>query len=279
MSAIKTPEITNEALKWIKENKDLKVFSENYRSPRVSSEFPDCSMPLTFDSLSRCGLGCLYCCGLGTKIYGPHFGHDHQSGVRELKDVEEGDVVYTYNELTNELEQTFVTSVMQRTADSYYEIDTDDGNTIKITGEHPVYVKDKGWTPVSDVAVGDEILDLATYGTPKQLEADATYVPYYKSVKGHSVRRVLEDNGIDFITNMKFKHKQSGGGTFIAHFYLPKHKYALFELNMNDICKEAWEAADACVRVLEEYGIKATIIDTLTQEADVIAILKRHEVL
>jgi len=34
---------------------------EPYRSPRVSSELPDCSLPLTFDSYNTCSLGCIYC--------------------------------------------------------------------------------------------------------------------------------------------------------------------------------------------------------------------------
>ena len=34
---------------------------EPYRSPRVSSELPDCSLPLTFDSYNTCSLGCQYC--------------------------------------------------------------------------------------------------------------------------------------------------------------------------------------------------------------------------
>jgi len=32
-----------------------------YPSPRVSSELPDCSLPLTFDQYNMCSYGCLYC--------------------------------------------------------------------------------------------------------------------------------------------------------------------------------------------------------------------------
>jgi len=32
-----------------------------YHSPRISSEFCDCSLPLTFDHYSKCGFGCQYC--------------------------------------------------------------------------------------------------------------------------------------------------------------------------------------------------------------------------
>lgn len=40
-------------------NKDeLKL---NYSSPRWSNEIPDCSMPMTFDTYSKCSYNCLYC--------------------------------------------------------------------------------------------------------------------------------------------------------------------------------------------------------------------------
>lgn len=55
-------EVVQEAMRWVMNNRDL-VMSENrkYSSPRISSEIPDCSMPLTFDSYKFCHYGCLYC--------------------------------------------------------------------------------------------------------------------------------------------------------------------------------------------------------------------------
>jgi len=35
--------------------------TKSYNSPRISSEFCDCSLPLTFDIYSKCGFGCQYC--------------------------------------------------------------------------------------------------------------------------------------------------------------------------------------------------------------------------
>ena len=34
---------------------------QNYPSPRWSMEIPDCSMPMTFDTYSKCAYNCLYC--------------------------------------------------------------------------------------------------------------------------------------------------------------------------------------------------------------------------
>ena len=56
-----TVEIVQEAHHWVQGNKGLSVCNSNYDSPRISSEIPDCSMPLTFDSYNYCSLGCTYC--------------------------------------------------------------------------------------------------------------------------------------------------------------------------------------------------------------------------
>ena len=34
---------------------------KNYNSPRWSMEIPDCSMPMTLDTYSKCAYNCLYC--------------------------------------------------------------------------------------------------------------------------------------------------------------------------------------------------------------------------
>ena len=60
-------DVRKEALRWIHENKGLEIAPEvdrkkdYYGSPRISSELPDCSMPMTFDSYSFCSLGCTFC--------------------------------------------------------------------------------------------------------------------------------------------------------------------------------------------------------------------------
>lgn len=47
-----------------------------YNSPRITGEYLDCSMPMTFDQYSNCGFNCKYCfstfqraCGLGSENY------------------------------------------------------------------------------------------------------------------------------------------------------------------------------------------------------------------
>lgn len=54
-------EVVSEALRWVKNNDELIIKPGEYSSPRISSEIPDCSMPMTFDSYKFCSMGCQYC--------------------------------------------------------------------------------------------------------------------------------------------------------------------------------------------------------------------------
>jgi len=68
-------EIINEAKSFVKKNKGFSVGDDGkyYQSPRISSEFMDCSMPLTFDHMSHCSLGCTYCFAYAFKSNKLHF--------------------------------------------------------------------------------------------------------------------------------------------------------------------------------------------------------------
>jgi len=68
-----TEDISEEALRWVVENKGIRGedIGKGYQSPRISSEIPDCSMPLSFDDKSFCALGCLYCFSYMQKCINP----------------------------------------------------------------------------------------------------------------------------------------------------------------------------------------------------------------
>jgi len=55
------PKIIEESQRWVRDNEGVISESMGYNSPRISSELPDCSMPMTFDHFNYCSLGCLYC--------------------------------------------------------------------------------------------------------------------------------------------------------------------------------------------------------------------------
>lgn len=70
--------IIKEAKMFIRKNKGLKIDRRDekafsYSSPRISSEFMDCSLPMTFDHYSYCSLGCVYCFAAMQKANNPSF--------------------------------------------------------------------------------------------------------------------------------------------------------------------------------------------------------------
>lgn len=78
-----------EALEWVKMNKGFKVGLEGrYGSPRISSEFMDCSMLFTFDQYNYCSLGCLYCFAYCFKSVNPEYiNKDEASGTLGLRKI------------------------------------------------------------------------------------------------------------------------------------------------------------------------------------------------
>ena len=50
-----------------------KSCSKYYGSPRISSEFKDCALPLTFDQYNHCSFGCKYCFGVQFKECNPAY--------------------------------------------------------------------------------------------------------------------------------------------------------------------------------------------------------------
>jgi RHS repeat-associated protein len=69
----------------------------------------------------------------------------------------EGDKILSRSELdpNGVVEVKFVEEVFMRTG-WIWQVGVG-GRTIRTTGEHPFWVRDKGWTPVKEMAVGDEI--------------------------------------------------------------------------------------------------------------------------
>ncbi len=64
--------ITKEAKRWLLNNQTLELDNSHfYNSPRISSEIPDCSMPLTADTYKFCSLSCIFCFAYYMKANNP----------------------------------------------------------------------------------------------------------------------------------------------------------------------------------------------------------------
>ncbi|WP_258022740.1 polymorphic toxin-type HINT domain-containing protein [Brevibacillus formosus] len=75
-------------------------------------------------------------------------------GEKNIEDIQVGDKVLSKNEETGERAYKEVTATFNHETDVIYQIHVG-GQTIESTFNHPFYVKDKGWTYVKDLKVGD----------------------------------------------------------------------------------------------------------------------------
>ena len=142
-------EIINESLQFIKKNKGFKIQEEgmSYTSPRISSEFMDCSMPMTFDHYS-------YCHPTNTII-------EMANGQnKKICDVKVGDLVLSYSIKNNKIIVTEIIDCFERTAGTIISIETDDGDILELTEDHPIYVENKGWIKAKNLNINDIVLKI-----------------------------------------------------------------------------------------------------------------------
>lgn len=200
-------EIVAEALRWVHDNHGLEVKGQSYMSPRISSEIIDCSMPLSFDSMSRCSLGCLYCQDINQNIYGPYFRNGAERGKRKLKNIEIGDIVWGYDTERDTIVEDEVVSVMRRTVDHYYQIELEDGKTISLSEEHPVFTKQRGWVTAGQLLESDEVLIIQPYLSKKAGVANLTAYNKSEVSRENAKKRMTENNPIkDEVSAKKMVH-------------------------------------------------------------------------
>jgi hypothetical protein len=123
----------------------------------VSLRAQSCPMPLNLDVWDglRCPFKCRYCFPAGTKIL-------MADGTEKvIERVREGERIMSYNENTGEIEPAVVEEAMSRFTQSdedFIEIETEEGNVVKMTPEHPVFVVGKGWVKAMSLNSEDEVL-------------------------------------------------------------------------------------------------------------------------
>lgn len=94
-----------------------------------------------------CNVGCSFCIAGETKINTP-------KGLKRIDEIKKKDVVLGRD--NNGVVAVLVVDIVSRVAESYYNLTTETSH-LKITGNHPVFVVGKGWTPVNELKVGDRI--------------------------------------------------------------------------------------------------------------------------
>ena len=84
----------------------------------------------------------LSCCFLpGTKIL------MSDGADKNIEEVRIGDVVKSWNEQTGDIENSVVFDLESPIREGYYNLSFD-GGELKVTNEHPIYIKNKGWCSI-----------------------------------------------------------------------------------------------------------------------------------
>lgn len=83
------------------------------------------------------------------------------STQKKISDVQIGDWVETVNQTTGEIESREVEFVYENLSqEDMYEIETEDGRILRLTGNHKVLTDELVWKRVDELRENDEILDI-----------------------------------------------------------------------------------------------------------------------
>lgn len=83
--------------------------------------------------------------------------------IKKISDVNKGDSVVTVNENTGDLEDKLVDLVHINMNRGYqaYDIETEDGRILTLTGNHKVRLKNGEWKKAEDLSLSDELYDIS----------------------------------------------------------------------------------------------------------------------
>ena len=99
----------------------------------------------------KCSQGCVFCL-----LEDEHI--QTSNGEKLIKDIREGDVVFSFNESSGDLEMKPVIETYCRDYDGeLIEIETSNGKLI-CTPNHKIYTKNRGYIEAGDLQLSDELL-------------------------------------------------------------------------------------------------------------------------
>lgn len=132
----------------------------------------------------------IYCFVAGTKVL-------TNDGYKNIEDIKVGDMVYSYNVDTNELELKKVTNTLESSTTETY-IFTINGKNVEMSLKHQLYIVDKGWLRAYEVKTGDKMLSAA--GEVVEI-TNIEYKKYDTPIKTYNL--TVDGNSNYFVTDVQ----------------------------------------------------------------------------
>ena len=123
----------------------------------------------------------------------PPTGKKGLSRQKKIQDLNIGDIVLTYNQITSEKEYQPILNIFKREyKDKLINIELSNLNDLKATPNHKIYVVNKGWVRFDNLKMGDEIIQYKMRGLKnKTLQKGKTYDELYGSDKATQLKKNL----------------------------------------------------------------------------------------
>jgi len=100
-------------------------------------------------------------------LHGDTFIQIDKDKFKKIKDIEMGDCVLSYNTKTGNIEKDEVLKLHKNLINSnnenMYEVEFENGSVIKITGNHKVLTKNRGYIRIDELTINDDILEIYKY--------------------------------------------------------------------------------------------------------------------
>jgi len=126
------------------------------------------------DSYRDWGLADDYCVPGNTKLLTKSDKKSyHNTSSKQIKDLNIGDFVLTYNIKNGEKEFKKIINTQNRYVDSIYKLELNNNNKLDITGNHPVAIINNGnisWKKVEDLKVGDKMIQKNHFSITRRLK-------------------------------------------------------------------------------------------------------------
>ena len=136
--------------------------------------------------------------------------------IKNIEDVKQGDIVSTFDLISNEIKYNKVNAVYSKEVNQIVEYRFDNGETLKCTIDHPIYIDGKGWSSY------DEIVSNKMYS----LEQKVSTIQIGDVVKLHNgTTSIAEMNLIDENTIVYNLQDIEGNHNFFANNVLVHNRY------------------------------------------------------